>query len=74
MLENMFIIKVCKGTWINSFACSIVKTQSHICFRNVPHKAEEIQVIFEGYSLVNSGTEQTWSNGLLASITKNRYL
>lgn len=47
-----------KQTWINSFACCIMKTQSHICFRNVSHEAEECQVIFECYSLVKKKKEE----------------
>ena len=51
-----------KQTWINSFACCIMKTQSHICFRNVSHEAEECQVIFECYSLVKKKRKKRKNN------------
>lgn len=47
-------------TWINWFASSIVKAQSHVCFRNVSHKTEEIQIIFERYSRWSESKHRLW--------------
>lgn len=38
-------------TRVNGFASSIMKTQCHVCLRNVSHKTEEVQIVLECYSL-----------------------